>query len=361
MWFNWRDLKHPDAGGAEVYTHEIMARLAKKGHKVTLFTSHIQNLPTNEEVDGINIIRRGSRFSIYRKAKEYYRAIKGNHDLVIDEINARPFLNPKIGNGIPILTVFHQLIKEEWFYETLFPFNYLCYYVLEKRWLLPYKNTPTITVSESSMRDLEALGFTEIFIVPNGLNVSPLPNLGQKESRPTVAFVGRLKKHKLPDQALEAFGIIKKEVPDSQMWMIGDGQMRESLEKNNPKNVVFFGRVSEEQKYNLLSRAHLILMPSVREGWGLIVTESNAMGTPVIGYKIPGLMDSILHHNTGILSESNSPEGIAIPAIRLLKDTEMLKRYSENALAHSRKFSWEVSADRFNEIIENVVQSRRTC
>jgi glycosyltransferase involved in cell wall biosynthesis len=61
------------------------------------------------------------------------------------------------------------------------------------------------------------------------------------------------------------------------------------------------------------------------------------------------------------LSESNSPEGIAIPAIRLLKDTEMLKRYSENALAHSRKFSWEVSADRFNEIIENVVQSRRTC
>jgi glycosyltransferase involved in cell wall biosynthesis len=50
-----------------------------------------------------------------------------------------------------------------------------------------------------------------------------------------------------------------------------------------------------------LSRAHIILVPAVREGWGLVVTEANAMGTPAIGYDdVPGLRDSIRHGETGI-------------------------------------------------------------
>ncbi len=39
LWFNWRDIRNPEAGGAEVYTHEIAKRLAEKGYSITLFTS----------------------------------------------------------------------------------------------------------------------------------------------------------------------------------------------------------------------------------------------------------------------------------------------------------------------------------
>jgi glycosyltransferase involved in cell wall biosynthesis len=359
LWFNWRDIKHPDAGGAEIYTHQIMIRLVAKGHTITLFSSKSPNNPETECLDGINIIRRGGKYSVYKKAREYSASNKGKYDLIVDEVNARPFLRPDLVNGTPVLALFHQLIKEEWFYETSFPLNYLCCYFLEKRWLLPYRDTPTVTVSPSSMQDLISLGYSQLYLVPNGINIGPLSKLALKEAVPTIVFIGRLKKHKLPHHALEAFQIIKRTFRDSKMWIIGDGEMKASLERRIPKDVFFFGRVSELVKYDLLSRAHLVLMPSVREGWGLVVTEANAMGTPVIGYNVPGLRDSIQDRKTGILSEFNSPSDMANHAIHLLNNQNLLENYSYEALNYSKKFSWEKSGEEFDHIAVNVVNSHQ--
>jgi glycosyltransferase involved in cell wall biosynthesis len=358
LWFNWRDLKHPDAGGAEIYTQQIITRLVKRGHQVALFTSQVRGQPENERIGrDIDIIRRGGKFSLYREAKQFCKSRQSEYDLIIDEINARPFINPAISKGKPLLALFHQLIREEWFYETRFPINYICYYLLENRWLSTHRNTPTITVSNSSMQDLRQLGFTKVYVVHNGLSVSPLTKLKVKEVRPTLVFIGRLKKHKLPDHALKAFFLVKERISDAQMWIIGEGDMKTRLESNNPKNVTFFGRVPDKQKFDLVSRAHLMLMPSVREGWGLVVTESNAMGTPVVGYNVSGLKDSIVHLQTGILSEANTPATLASHAIALLRDKTTLHKYSEAALYHSHQFSWDKSADKFGQIIENIVAS----
>ena len=357
LWFNWRDLKHPDAGGAEVYTHAIMSRLVRRGHKFTLFTSCVEGQPEREEIEkDIDIIRNGGKFSLYRKAKEYCKSKQREYDLIIDEINAKPFIQPGLAK-IPLATLFHQLIREEWFYETWFPLNYLCYHILEDRWLLQHKNTPTITVSNSSMQDLRHLGFTTIYVVQNGLNITPLADLNAKESRPTLAFIGRLKKHKLPDHALKAFQLIKEKIPNAQMWVIGDGDMKCKLESSNTPGVTFFGHVSDNQKFDLLSRVHLVLMPSIREGWGLVVTESNAMGTPVVGYNVSGLRDSIINYKTGILSVANNPAALAAHSVNLLRDRTTLQRFSEAALNHSRQYSWDKSADRFGQIIEDIAQT----
>lgn len=355
-------MKHPEAGGAEVYTHQIMTRLAKRGeHQVTLFTSHVEGQPECEMIgSSIVVIRRGGKYSLYRKAKQFCKRHQSEYDLIVDEINAKPLTNPASVKGVPIITVFHQLIREEWFYETPAPLNYICYYLLENRWISPHRNTPTITVSDSSMQDLRNLGFNRIYIVPNGISVAPLSKIKAKESKPTIAFIGRLRKHKLPDHALKAFQLVQEKIPDAQMWLVGEGEMKRKLEKNNPKNVTFFGHIPDEQKFDLLSRAHIVLMPSVREGWGLVVTESNAMGAPVIGYNVAGLRDSILHLQTGMLSCTNSPVSLAHDAISLLRDRETLQRYSEAALLHSRQFSWDRSADRFNRIIETVAAGATT-
>lgn len=331
-----------------------MIRLLAKGHNITLFTSRSGNNPEAESIEGINIIRRGGKYSVYKEAKEYTKSSKGDYDLIIDEINAKPFLGPEMTNGTPIMALFHQLIKEEWFYETSFPLNLICYYFLERQWLRPYRNTPTITVSMSSKRDLESLGFRQIYLVPNGLSIKPLENLGNKETHPTIIFIGRLKKHKLPNHAIAAFRIIKNRLKDSRMWVIGEGDMKTSLERKTPNGVTFFGRVSDSQKYDLLSRAHLVLMPSVREGWGQVVTESNAMGTPVIGYDVPGLRDSIQNGKTGVLSPFNSPPVMASHAMHLLENKQMLDNYSHQALIYAKQFSWDKSAERFNQIICNL-------
>src|SRR5919107_3651321 len=156
--------------------------------------------------------------------------------------------------------------------------------------------------------------------MPPGLNTTPLSNVKKKEDNPTVVFIGRLKKAKLPHHALHAFSIIKREIPDAKMWIIGDGYLRQKLESSERKDVTFYGHVSNEIKYELLSRAHIILVPAVREGWGLVVTEANAMGTPAIGYDVPGLRDSIRHGETGITIKGGSPEAMAQQAISLLRD-----------------------------------------
>jgi len=155
LWLNWKDLGNPAAGGAEVFTHEVCKRLLEYDgvDSITLFTSAFEGSREEELMDGVRIIRRGNKYSVYREAKKYYQKNDHQFDIVIDEINTKPFNTPSFVKGKPIFAIIHQLAREFWFYETRFPLNYLGYYFLEKRWLSRYRNIMTITVSESSRTD----------------------------------------------------------------------------------------------------------------------------------------------------------------------------------------------------------------
>ncbi len=359
LWFNWKDIRNPEAGGAEVFTHEVMKRLAKRGNDMTLFTSRFKECEVNERMDEVDIIREGNRYTVYKEAKKYLKAYKHHYDLVIDEINTRPFFVPNFVVKKQVICLIHQLAREFWFYETKFPINYIGYHYLEKKWLSKYKDITTVTVSNSSKIDLEEMGFKRLSIVPPGQSTVPLPKVNEKEAKPTVVFIGRLKNAKLPHHALEAFSNVKQEVNDAKMWIIGDGYLRKKLESYNIKDVTFFGHIPNEKKYELLSRAHIILVPAVREGWGLIVTEANAMGTPAIGYDVHGLRDSIKHDETGIIVKEKSPKAMAQEAISLLKDSDRLFKYSRKALEFSKQFRWDHTVDKFQEVINNHEEDNR--
>jgi glycosyltransferase involved in cell wall biosynthesis len=353
LWFNWRDLKNPEAGGAEVLTHEIASRLIQKGtHQITLFTSHFQGALSHENIDGLDVIREGGKYSVYSKAKRYYKKYKQNYDIVIDEINVKPFLTPKyVKDEKPILALIHQISPEQFLLELPFPLNYIGYY-FEKKWLSCYKDILTVTVSNSTKRDLEQLGFQKVSIIPVGLSIDTLESVPEKESIPTITFIGRLKKHKLPHHAMIAFSLVKKRIPDARLWVIGDGYMRKDLERKYKVNdVTFYGHVSSQVKYELLSRSHIVIVPATREGWGLVVTESNAMGTPVVAYNVPGLRDSVRNGYTGILVQEDSPRGLASAIISLLENRHTLDNLSSNALSFSREFNWDTTAAVFNRII----------
>jgi glycosyltransferase involved in cell wall biosynthesis len=213
----------------------------------------------------------------------------------------------------------------------------------------------TVTVSNSSKEGLESMGLKKILIVPEGVSVTPLSRVPVKASTPLIVFVGRLKRHKLPQHAIEAFTIIKKEVPSAKLWIIGEGYLRKELEKLGVKDVTFLGHVKDELKFDILRQAHLILVPATLEGWGLVVTESNAMGTPAVAYDVAGLRDSIIDGKTGILVKDNSPESLARSAISLLNDQDTLSELSFNALSFSRNFSWDNTAQKFDKIIKGML------
>lgn len=138
----------------------------------------------------------------------------------------------------------------------------------------------------------------------------------QKEAVPTVVFIGRLSANKRPDHAIRAFGLVRREMPDAQMWVIGAGPEESRLRKLAGPGVTFLGRVSEEEKRDRLARAHALVVTSVREGWGLVVTEAAAVGTIAIGYDVPGLRDSITASG-GVLTRSD-PAALAAGLADLL-------------------------------------------
>jgi glycosyltransferase involved in cell wall biosynthesis len=166
-------------------------------------------------------------------------------------------------------------------------------------------NVPTVTVSESTRQDLLELGFRKVFVVPEGLNFTPLSEVPEKEEYPVVVYAGRLKRAKRPDHAIRAFKIVKEEIPNAELWVIGDGPYKKDLERIAVDGVKFFGGLSNEHRRRLLARAWVLVNPSVREGFGLNVLEANALGTPCVAYDVAGLRDSIIDGRTGLLVKEN--------------------------------------------------------
>ncbi|MEM2950634.1 MAG: glycosyltransferase family 4 protein [Nitrososphaeria archaeon] len=357
LWYNWKDIKNPEAGGAEVFTYEVAKRWVKNGHTVTLFSSQYKNCKKEEFMDGIKIIRSGGKYTIYLKAKEYYQKYfrKEGYDIIIDEINTRPFFVQKFNlKGETVVALIHQLAKEYWFYETPFPINFIGYYFLEKRWLKNYENVSTITVSNSTKKDLINLGFKKVYVVGEGLNFSPLKDLQQKESYPVIVYVGRLKKAKRPDHAIKAFKIVKKIIPSAQLWIIGNGYLENKLKNIACEGVKFFSQLSNEERRNLISKSWVLVNPSIREGFGLNIIEANALGVPCIGYDVPGLRDSIINEETGFLVQSGNIEILAQKIVQLLTDNNLRIMLSKKALAYSKKFSWDDVAKKFMNILVGV-------
>jgi len=348
-------------GGAEVFTYENIKRWVRAGHEVTLFASEFPNCKREEVVDGVRIVRAGGKYLVYWKAKNFYSKhfSKEDYDIVVDEINTRPFLTPKfVNNGEKIIALIHQLASEYWFYETPFPVSYIGYYYLEKKWLKNYVGVPTVTVSESTRQDLLGLGFRRVFVVSQGLSAEPLESVPEKESYPVVLFVGRLKRAKRPDHALMAFRFVKERFPRAELWVVGDGYFRHKLERTGFGGVRFFDRVSEVAKYELLRRGWVLVHPSVREGFGLNVVEAAAFGVPTVAYDVAGLRDSVRDGVTGVLVEGGNMKGLADAVTRVLEDKELRLKLSKNALEYAKQFCWDRSADEFLEVLRWSVNER---
>lgn len=356
--FNWRCWLNPDMGGAEVFTRENAARWVKAGHKVTLFTSEFTGCNKEEIVDGVRIVREGGKYSVYWKAKQHYTKMfsKENYNIVIDEINTRPFFTQKfMNNGETTVALIHQLAREYWFYETAFPLSSIGYHFLENRWLKNYADIPTVTISESTKQDLTSLGFKKVFVVTAGINFKPLDKIPKKEKHPILVYSGRLKRAKRPDHAIKAFKIVKKMIPEAEFWIIGDGYFKKEIEKLACDGVRFFTNLSNEDRRQLIRKAWVLVHPSIREGFGLNVIEANALGVPCVAYDVSGLRDSIQNGETGLLAKSGDTQALVEGLFKVLKDEELRERFSENALEYSRAFTWDRTASEFMKVIKEII------
>jgi glycosyltransferase involved in cell wall biosynthesis len=365
--FNWRDINHPEAGGAEVHLHEIMKGLISRGHSVTLLSSSFPGALPEEEIDGIETIRSGDWWNAnFVLPLKYTRSLKDRRfDLIVEDINKLPFFTPLYAK-CPVVAVVPHLFGATVFQETSAP---LALYVWSYEFFIPYayRKAPFIAISESTREDLVKRGIPRenVFLVHCGLDHGTFcPDSSVKRSEvPTVVFLGRLRKYKGVQILLRAVPKIREKVPEVKVLIVGDGPHRETLEKLAARLgisdvVTFTGFVPSQERVRFLRTSHVAVTPSPKEGWGLTVVEANACGTPVVASRSPGLRDSVRHGETGFLVRHGDVEELAARVVEVLTDGALRDALAEGALEWAGRFTWKACADRCASIIEAVAEGK---
>ena len=362
--FNWQDRTHPQGGGAEVHLHEIFGRIAAQGHKVTLVCCGHSGAPSRETLDGIDVIRTGNRptFNYMVPLWWWKYGADLNPDIVVDDINKLPFFTPKFIKK-PILALVHHFFGDSIFNEVGWAAGTYVQ-MFEKRIPKVYGDVPVCAVSESTRDECIENGFRpeQLSIIHNAIDHRDYPmKVTQKADVPTIVSFGRLKKYKSIDQLIKAVAIVRETIPEVQLNILGTGDERPALERlvdfhDLSSTVNFAGFVSDEEKVEHLSRAHVVVNASIKEGWGITNIEANACGTPVVSANVPGLRDSVRDGSSGILYPYGDVEQMAKILTRILVDDPERQRLSDGAVAWASTFTWERSASEMITLCERTIE-----
>jgi glycosyltransferase involved in cell wall biosynthesis len=370
LWLAWKDYDHPERGGAEVVLKELIDRQVSEGHGVTLLTSRYSGSSAHETLpNGLEIIRVGGNRYVHPLAALWYYLshLRGQFDVVIETVNTAPYFSLLFRGRATGLAFYHQLAREIWFFETRSPLSQLGYYLIEpfSTWLLGRAKAPLVTVSESTKLDLSRFGWdpSRTHIISQGLQYDPINtlNTAEKYDQPTILSFGTVRGMKRTLDQVKAFELAKQVIPDLQLKVAGSvfdkyghealRYMRRSRYSND---IEYLGRVSQEHKLELMRRSHIITVTSVKEGWGLIVTEAASQGAPAVVYDADGLRDSVQDGHTGLVTRP-TPEGLAEGIIKVLQNAKLYHKLQKNAWQWSKTMTFDRSYQDFKQVIKEAV------
>jgi glycosyltransferase involved in cell wall biosynthesis len=370
LWLQWRDIKSPWAGGAEVYMHEILKRLCIKGHEALALTSGFKDLPMEEVLEGYRIKRLGSHDSYLLHLHKTLSQYTAWADVVVEDTSKIPLYTPLRSNGKPVVAIVHHLNREIYF-EELPLRKALMAYIMEgfmPRLYSSLSNTKLVAVSKSTYEELVKLGAKpdKITIIADAVDSSKYKpkatHLSKwKAERPILLYLSRLKRYKQPQHVVLAFKYIADKIPYAKLIIAGDGDFKPKLERlikrlRLESKVEVKGKVTEAEKVQLLQEAWVLIQTSRKEGFDMVVLEANACGTPAVGYDVPGLRDSIRHGETGMLVKPGDLEALAEVLTSLLEDDVLREKMSRNALKWSKKFTWNKTAEEFLKVVGGAVR-----
>jgi glycosyltransferase involved in cell wall biosynthesis len=344
LMLNWRDPFSPLSGGAERVTHAHLAELARRGHEVFWFANAFPGCQPTDALDGVQIVRGGGKFSSILAARRWYRQ-QARFDLVIDQHHGIPWFAPW-WCGTNCLAYIHEVLGPIW--GSFYPWPLSTIGRWQERgthWL--YRNVPFWTVSESTAVALRATGVRHVNVWPNGIDTVALDRPAEKSTAEPwrLICVSRLAPNKRIDHGLRALKVLLDSGARATLTVVGTGECESELQQlaqslGIAAQVEFTGRLTETEKDDRLRDAHLLLHTSLREGWGLNVTEANAMGTPAVVYPVGGLVDSTVHGETGVVVNAETPAALAAGVRAALRDEGDYRAMCRRALERARSLHW---------------------
>jgi glycosyltransferase involved in cell wall biosynthesis len=362
---SWRDRSHPLGGGAEVFAETVAEGLARRGHHVTVFCAAYEGAPTESRTPaGVRIVRAGGRLGVYPTAAlRFLRHRLGDPDVIVDVQNGLPFL-ARLWSRTPTVLLCHHVHREQW-PVVMGPVSARLGWFVESRISpLVHRGTAYVTVSESTARELVALGVRpeDVTVVHNGMPEA-VDVSAERTAGPSLLVLGRLVPHKRVELALDVTARLREELPDLHLTVAGRGWWEEPLRRHaaslglGSDTVDFTGYVDEEAKHRLLGAAWVSLVPSIKEGWGLSVVEAAVHGTPSVAFRAAGgVAESVIDGVTGLLADDE--DGYAAAVRSLLVDDAFRERLGRQAREHAATWTWAAAVDRMEEVLLRVSASR---
>jgi len=362
---NERDIRHPNAGGAEVNLFQVGSRLARMGYRPILLCTAFPGSCAEEVIEGIRVLRFGDRFSYYAAIPWRVRRLLSPDTVIVEHLCKLPFCTAWY-TQVPVVAVTHHLFGWTAFWQVPAPIA-LAVVAAEKLIPLAYRKCLFLAVSPSTRADLIARGLpaARVRIVPNGVDCQYYrPRDGPAQAGdPTLLVLGRVEPYKRIDIVLEAFLRIRRRLGSARLRIVGGGTALDGVRARVRQLgldpwILCTGPVSEEAKLHHIWASHVHLVASEKEGWGLTVMEAAACGVPTVSSDVPGLRDSIRHGETGLLVPHGLPEAMARAAVELLCDDERRFAFGRAARRWAENFSWDRVAEATASLIEAVASGR---
>jgi glycosyltransferase involved in cell wall biosynthesis len=352
----WRDLEDPEAGGSELHADRIATAWAAAGLDVEMRTSTVPGASLEASRHGYRAMRKGGRYEVFAQVVGEGLSRAARPDAVVDIWNGIPFFSPLWFRG-PRLTFLHHVHGEMW--EMTLPRAQAAVGDLVERRLAPlvYRATPIATLSDSSRDEIiSRLGLpgAQVHVVEPGIDPRFCPG-AQRSDVPLVVAVGRLVPVKRYDLLFDALAAAKAAFPELRAVIAGEGYERASLEAKRRTLdaedwIEMPGHVSDDRLLELYRSAWLVASSSLREGWGMTLTEAAACSTPSVATDIAGQRDAVEDQATGLLVAD--PAQLSGAIIRLIADEGLRRSLGEGARKRSQRYRWERAASRLFDLLD---------
>lgn len=358
-------------GGGERRLYEIAKRLVRRGHEVDVLCMKISNVPEYENIDGINVYHLGPTINNppYRSPLDFLRFIisvfKWLTTHKYDVVDAQAFI-PLIPASLAyilkiqknVIGTIHDVAeeknKEQWIY-----YGSIANFFEKILYKLPFKKI--ITVSNAVKRILNrkyGIPNNKIHVVYNGVDLKLIDSVECNGiDKNSIIFVGRLIPHKHVDELIKAVKLLVNEIPDVKLKIIGDGVVSKNL-KNLVKKlsiedkVKFFGKIDDySDVIKEIKKSEVLVLPSTREGFGMVLVEANACYKPVIAYKSGGVTEVIDDGINGFLVNKQNISELCEKLKFLLKNKKIAKRMGKNGRKKVEKmFTWDQVVEKIEKI-----------
>ena len=362
-------------GGGERRLYEIAKRLVKKGHRVDVLCMKIDNVPNYENIDGINVYHIGPTIKNppYRSPLDFLKFIISVFKWLItnkyDIVDAQAFipLIPaslcyilKIQKNVigTIHDVSHKKDKNQWLY-----YGNIAYFIERFLYKLPFKKIITVSnVIKEILNKQYGIPSNKIYVVYNGVDLDLIDSVEDTDvDVNSIIFVGRLIPHKHVDDLIKAISLIVKDIPDVKLKIIGNGIAKDKLKKlvkelKLEDNVKFFGKLDEyKDVIKEIKKSELLVLPSTREGFGMVLVEANACYKPVIAYKSGGVVEVIDNNYNGFLVEERNIHELSEKIKYLLKNKDIAKEMGKYGRKKVEKmFVWD-------KVVKEIEKVYKTC